>query len=179
MIQAFISFITFGFCIVAITLGSSWLIDHREEIFGEKGESIEQLAKETNDPSDQTFNESNLSKDEEDKDSDVDLEEIKNGTLPQSDVSLIKMTILNGGAQKGEAGKLAQRLEEKGYKSIKVSNASSYTYSGITVYYTKDTSIAEGVKKTIESFGIYTNIVVKQGSKGDEISNEIVVIMGE
>lgn len=177
MIQAFISFITFGFCIVAIALGSSWLIDHREEIFGEKGESIEQLAKEANDPSDQDFNESNLSKDEED--SDVDSEEIKNEALSQSDVSLIKMTILNGGAQKGEAGKLAQRLEEKGYKSIKVSNASSYAYSGITVYYTKDISVAERVQKTIESFGFYTNIVVKQGSKGDEISNEIVVIMGE
>ncbi|QQS61702.1 MAG: LytR C-terminal domain-containing protein [Candidatus Moraniibacteriota bacterium] len=178
MIQSFFTIISLIFLIVIVGYGSSWFIDNRKEIFKENGVSIDQIAKEK-------LDNSLLMKEMNDKlatetEKEEAKEEEKEGEASEELVTKkIDIAVLNGGGAKGVAGKLAESLKKNGFEKIVASNASSYAYKGVTVYYKEEKTVADEVSRTIKSLGGYGEVTVQKGAKGDEISHAIVVIIGE
>ena len=100
-------------------------------------------------------------------------------TSSQEDFSL-SVLVLNGGAERGAAGKARDLLKKHGYVQVQAANASSYTHRGVKVYYsgkgTKET--AEALAAFLEKKG-YNDPQVLEAATSEQKKASLVVLLGE
>ncbi|MFC1608845.1 LytR C-terminal domain-containing protein [Patescibacteria group bacterium] len=91
----------------------------------------------------------------------------------------IEILVLNGGGASGSAGEMKSFLNKNEYNNAKVDNASSYNYSGVTIYYKSDDykKDAKILKELIDEK--YKNVDTKKASTAGEKVSEIVIVIGK
>lgn len=94
------------------------------------------------------------------------------------DSAKINVTVLNGGAAPGSAGKIKEFLADKGYGKAEAGNVDNGSYDGIAVYYKENfKKAAQDLAKILEEK--YPDVSVKEASSSEEQQGGLVVILGE
>lgn len=179
MIQAIFSFLVFTGLLFGATYGAFWVIDNQKTLFPQEKVSIQSI------PTQENVNNSLLSNDGEGNENvqSIENQNIQGKTseeVSQDQKEKITILVLNGGAEAGSASSLAKALQEKGFSETTFSNASSYTYKEITIYFKEDEKIATLLGKDIENMKQYGNIAkVVQAQTVEQKQADIVIIVGE
>lgn len=94
---------------------------------------------------------------------------------PSLTLTSLRISVLNGSGIPGAADKLASALKDAGYTTVTTGNASSFTYTGITVY-VKDKANLAAVKKEITALDPSVNVTA---SVDPTIASDIEIIVGK
>jgi len=168
MWQSIFSILFFAVLLSGVWLGVSWLVDNRHELSQKEGVSIAEIAEVV---------ESEVEEVKEDIQQKIQEDPQEEEVLERADVDVL---VLNGGAAVGFAGDTAERLAEEGFTQAEASNASSYEYIGVTVYYDgEQENEAQEVVETLTSLEGYSDIKKEQASLADHQRADIVVILGQ
>ena len=179
MIQAIFSFLVLTGLLFGATYGAFWVIDNQKILFPQEKVSIQNIPtqEDAKDPS--TF---------DDGEGNEDVLLVENQNIQEKTSEEVsedqkgKMTILvlNGGAKAGSAGILAQSLQGKGFLKTIFSNASSYTYKEISIYFKEDEKMATLIGKEIEDMKQYGKVIkLAQAQTAEQKQADIVIIIGE
>lgn len=103
-------------------------------------------------------------------------EEATNGS--NQDIKKLKISVLNGGAPVGAAGKISKLIAGSGYSEPTARNAASDQHSGQAVYYSDDIQ-AEAAKIRDMLKSQYPDILLKVAVSAEEKSADIVVMLGK
>lgn len=100
-------------------------------------------------------------------------------TIPQVDLSSLKVQILNGSGVAGEAGKAQSYLEKPGFKSFKTGNASSFNFTDTTVALKANTpeEVFTEAQKALSDY--YQNVVKADKPLPESSEFDIVVTIGK
>jgi len=170
MLQGILSLLLFAGILAGVGFGASYLVDHRAEVFGGKkeGASIMELRDAAVESAEEAVGM---------------MEESVSETMEASvEKSSVDILVLNGGAEVGAAGDLADALKQSGYEKAEAGNASEYTYSGVTVYFSSESEAAAGaVAADIASVSGYesTSAETEEATQTDHKRADVVVIVGE
>lgn len=166
MWQSIFSLLFFGILLSGVWLGVSWIVDNKQEFTRKEGVSITEIAK--------------VVENEMKEVGEKMQEETQEQEPLDIDRSRIDVLVLNGGAEAGSAGDTAKKLAEEGFSQAEASNASSYEYTGVTVYYDgEQENEAKEVVETLTSLEGYSDIKKEQASLADHQRADIVVILGQ
>jgi hypothetical protein len=110
------------------------------------------------------------------------VQEVQSENIPVPEKNLkpaeIKISILNGGAAAGTAGKVKTLLVGQGYKLAEAKNAEGDAYVGTIIYYIEGLSKnAETVKEVLKVK--YPKAETKAAATTEEKSADIVIILGK
>ena len=94
------------------------------------------------------------------------------------DPAKINITILNGGAAPGSAGKISNFLKSKKYTKVNAKNASNKEHSGIKIYYQNNyKQAAQEVMDLLNNQ--YSSIEIKPAESQEEKMSNLVIIVGK
>ncbi len=173
MIQALFSFLVFTGLLFGATYSAFWIIDNQKIIFPQEKISIENIPTQQEDIPD-------ISGEDEEKDESAVSQEKDFQEISQEQKAEMTLLVLNGGAKAGSASTLAKTLQEEGFSQTTFSNASSYTYKEITIYFKEDEKIATFIGKEIENMKQYGKVIkLAQAQTVEQKQADIVLIIGE
>ena len=96
---------------------------------------------------------------------------------PTPDKQAVKIKVLNGSGTAGIASKLAEELEDMGYKDIETGNADNYTYEDITIQTKEDKEdYGDLVKNDLKDNYIVT---IDSEALDEDDEFDVIVIIGK
>ena len=175
---AVFAFFVFVSILGAIGFGTVWMLDNGKNVTFRSDEKkpLSEAVKSAEEKVSTNLESVDKSKKEEKNSNTSNTEEKKPTSFEGS--AKVAVLVLNAGGAKGSAGKVADALKQAGFSLAKTGNASVFTYTGITVYYSDEASkagadaIATALKKDFPS------VNVKKASATDEKKEKIVVMVG-
>lgn len=157
--------------IVVLLGGVAFLLYQNKRISEKKGDAQPEIIVESKDE---------VQKSEEIKEPNENTEEIKE-TSPEEEIEIseIEVKVLNGSGVAGLAGKIKDFLLTKEYKKVEAGNYSSEEVEGTTVYYKEEKlkTQAQWLSDMLKGKDIEAEI--KLGSSEEELSADMVVILGK
>lgn len=90
----------------------------------------------------------------------------------------IKITVLNGGATAGSAGKVQDLLVKQGYKLAQAQNAQADNHSGTAIYYSQGFDKTAGIVKNLLK-AKYPKTETKPAETDEEKSADLVIMLGK
>lgn len=167
------TFSIFIIVLAAIGYGSFWFIDYASKSTSKSGNSITHLQERLPEQGIPVpIVETPLATSAETPDPETSIEEQEEAAL---DKDIVEINVLNGGAASGTAGKMGKSLKDVGFKNVDVANATSFDYTGITIFYTEK-SFAEELQKELSEE--YIDVTVQAASSDEEKGADLVIIVG-
>jgi|GEM_PF-3951206 len=178
MIHAILSFLTFVLLLGGIAYGTSWIVDNKPTMKVPQENSIENIRVKGDEVSQLDAKDTSLSETKEEIQENVDEKEIDKESMRKE----VDLVVLNGGGAVGSAGALAKLFEGVQYANVRASNASSYEYTDISIYFQEGKEEeAKVALEDMQSFDGYLEkkLEIKSAENTDQKGGDIVVIIGE